>query len=91
MSELMTGTVRVKVRYFAGAGAAAKVDEEVVEVSDSAQVSDVLDVVGQQRGADLVRVIAASSVLVDGVPDRERGRAVRDGLQIDVLPPFAGG
>ena len=91
MSELVVGTVRVTVRYFAGAGAAAKVDEELVEVPDGSLVGGVLERVGAQRGPELTRVIAASSVLVDGVQDRDRSHPVRDGLTIDVLPPFAGG
>ncbi len=91
MSELVTGTVRVKIRYFAGAGAAAKVDEEHVDVAEGSPVSGVLEQVGAHHGPDLTRVIAASSVLVDGVQDRQRSQPVRDGLTIDVLPPFAGG
>lgn len=91
MSEVTTATVHVTVRYFAGAGAAARVEQEVVEVAADALVRDVLDDAGARRGADLVRVIAASSVLVDGVQDRERSLPVRDGLTVDVLPPFAGG
>ena len=82
--------MQVRVRYFAGAAAAAGVDGEDVEVLPEARLSDLATVIGRRHGAELTRVLAACSFLLDevaGSPDR----ALREGAQIDVLPPFAGG
>lgn len=83
--------VTVLLRYFAGAGAAAGVDEERVPAAASATTGDVVADACARRGPDLARVAAACSVLVDGVPDRHRTRPLADGATVDLLPPFAGG
>lgn len=81
----------VRVRYFAGARAAAGVAEEDVEVGDPASVADVLTLVRQRRGDELDRVLAACSFLLDGVAVRDRDTTVANRAELDVLPPFAGG
>jgi molybdopterin synthase sulfur carrier subunit len=85
-----TGNVNVTVRYFAGARAAAGVTEESVTVPGPATVASLIDVLVGQHGGALARVLAASTFLVDEVAGGAE-RALRDGAQIDVLPPFAGG
>lgn len=81
----------IKVRYFAGAQAAAGTAGEQLELAGERSVGDVITELGTRRGAPLQRVLAASSFLVDGVAVRDRGAAIADGAQLDVLPPFAGG
>ncbi|RKT52309.1 MoaD/ThiS family protein [Saccharothrix australiensis] len=83
--------VRLTVRYFAGARAAAGVADEDVELPGAPTVAQVLDAVRARHGDGLARVLAACSFLVDGVAVRDHGVAVPSGAQVDVLPPFAGG
>ncbi|GAA4889390.1 MoaD/ThiS family protein [Saccharopolyspora cebuensis] len=88
-------TVAVRVRYFAGARAAAGVAEETVRVAPGpgcpATAADVIQAVLERHGEALAKVVAACSFLLDGVAVRDRGVAVPDGSALDVLPPFAGG
>lgn len=87
--------VRVRVRYFAGARAAAGVTEETVRIASEgfpgAGVDAVLDAILALHGAALARVLPACSFLLDGVAVRDRSTEVTEGAQFDVLPPFAGG
>jgi len=80
----------VVVRYFAGARAAAGVDEEPVEVPASATVETLAAALADRHGPALARVLAASTFLVDEVPGG-RDRSLADARAVDVLPPFAGG
>jgi molybdopterin converting factor small subunit len=87
----MTDDGTVLLRYFAGAGAASGVAEERVAVPPGSTTADVVAGACARHGADLARVAAACSVLVDGAVDRHRTRAVVPGATVDLLPPFAGG
>lgn len=82
--------VKVKVRYFAGARAAAGTPEESVTLPWQATVAGLIDVLVDRHGTQLARVLAASTFLVDEVAGGPE-RSLRDGAQVDVLPPFAGG
>ncbi len=77
----------VTLRYWAAAGHAAGVDEELL--GPAATVGDALVLAVSARPA-LADVLPACSVLVDGrvVPPEQ---AVGAGTIIEVLPPFAGG
>ena len=80
----------VTVRYWAGARAAAGVDQDVLdELAEGARVGDVLAVLTSARPA-LGAVVAVSTVLLDG---RVVGveATVPGGAVLEVLPPFAGG
>jgi molybdopterin converting factor small subunit len=79
--------VKVTVRYFAGARAAAGVAEETLAASTLGDV--VTELTG--RGEPLSRVLTACSYLVDGLAARDHDLPLRDGATVDVLPPFAGG
>lgn len=88
------GAALVRVRYFAGARAAAGVPEERVRVTASdtgPTAADVVDAVVAAHDERLAQVVAASSFLLDGVAVRDRSVEVTDGCEFDVLPPFAGG
>ena len=78
------------VRYFAGAAAAAGVDEETVDVDGSMTLAELCAQLGRRHPA-LEAVLAASSLLVDEVPVADRSRTLGPARRIDVLPPFAGG
>ncbi|WP_199441154.1 MoaD/ThiS family protein [Umezawaea beigongshangensis] len=82
---------RVTVRYFAGARAAAGVQDESVELPGEPTVADALSAVRDRHGDALARVLTASSFLLDGVAVRDRSAPVPPGALLDVLPPFAGG
>lgn len=81
----------VEVRYFAGAKAAAGSGEETVTVQAGSTISDLIATLSSRHGATLERVFTAASFLVDGVAVRDKSALVTDGIQLDVLPPFAGG
>lgn len=81
----------VRVRYFAGARAAAGVDEETVELPPRATVGDLVADLAARHGDGLTRVLTACSFLLDGVAVRDRTTGLPDGSGVDVLPPFAGG
>lgn len=90
MAELLQ-TVTIQVRYFAGAKAAAGVAEETLTVQAGSTISDVLATLSTRHGETLERVLTAASYLVDGVAVRDKSNLVTDRIQLDVLPPFAGG
>jgi molybdopterin converting factor small subunit len=76
----------VTVRYWAGARAAAGVDGELLA---GATVGDVL-AAAVEAHPELERVVAVSTFLLEGRAS-ERSAPVREGLTLEVLPPFAGG
>lgn len=98
-SEQAEAAVTVKVRYFAGARAAAGIAEETVRVAREGgreggrevTADDVIRAVLSRHEGRLESVVAACSFLLDGVAVRDRATGVREGSELDVLPPFAGG
>jgi molybdopterin converting factor small subunit len=83
--------VVLTIRYFAGAKAAAGVGDEQLSLPPESTVDDVLKLVRDRHGDRLARVLTASSLLLDGVAVRDTAMPVGGGLELDVLPPFAGG
>ncbi|WP_018682556.1 MoaD/ThiS family protein [Actinokineospora enzanensis] len=84
-------SAEVTVRYFAGARAAAGVREEKVSLPVETTVGDAVAALGERHGEALTRVLRSASFLVDGVAVRDRALRLADGVELDVLPPFAGG
>jgi sulfur-carrier protein len=79
----------LRVRYFAGARAAAGgVREESV---DATSLDNLLTVLTARHGERLAVVLKAASFLVDGLACHDRQAALPAGATVDVLPPFAGG
>lgn len=76
----------VTVRYWAGARAAAGVDEEKLQAASVHELVAGLS----QRSSRLASVLALSSLLVDGRVVRTDA-PLTDGQTLEVLPPFAGG
>jgi len=83
--------MRVTVRYFAAARAAAGVESESVDVPPGATVDILLKTVRASHGDALGRVLDRCSFLLDEIAVRDRDVPLHDGAQVDVLPPFAGG
>ena len=81
----------MRVRYFAGARAAAGTSEETVQLPADARMRDLIGELGARHGDALTRVLTACSFLLDGVAVRDAGIPLPDGSGVDVLPPFAGG
>lgn len=82
---------RGTLRFWAAAKAAAGVAEEEY---DAATLADALAAARSAHGAELVRVIARSTFVVDGDPVGGRAHdsvVLTDGGTVEVLPPFAGG
>ena len=82
--------MQLLVRYFAGASAAAGLEEELVDLPDGATVDALAGLLAERHGGRLATVLASSSFLVDEVPGG-RERALGGARAVDVLPPFAGG
>jgi sulfur-carrier protein len=89
-SAQATPTVRVTVRYFAAARAAAGTETETAAVTPGTTVAALVETLSQ-RSAELAQVLRRCSFLCDGVAVRDEGLNLSDGQIIDVLPPFAGG
>ncbi|MCV7172876.1 MoaD/ThiS family protein [Mycobacterium manitobense] len=85
-----TTTVRVTVRYFAAARAASGVEEEPLELAAGTTVAALTGILGA-RDAELARVLARCSYLVDGIAVRDQTIGLQNAQTVDVLPPFAGG
>ncbi|KUI35112.1 MoaD/ThiS family protein [Mycobacterium sp. GA-2829] len=85
-----TTTVRVAVRYFAAARAAAGVESENLTLPAGTTVQDLVDELAS-RSPELSRVLARCSYLCDGVAVRDTGIGLSNAQTLDVLPPFAGG
>lgn len=78
-------SAQVTVRYWAGARRAAGRDSEQLSAGN---LSDLLSQLGSRPA--LTDVIAASSVLVDGIANPS-DNPLPEGAVVDILPPFAGG
>jgi sulfur-carrier protein len=84
----------VRVRYFAGARAAAGVAEEDVRLDGAATVATVLAAVRGTHGPELDRVLGGCSFLLNGVAVHDHETPLPEAdkwAEIDILPPFAGG
>jgi sulfur-carrier protein len=82
----------VTLRYWAAARTAAGMPEQVVDADTLAAA--LASVTGAEANAELRRVLARSSFLVDGIrvgPAAAESLRLADGAVIEVLPPFAGG
>lgn len=89
----MSDEIRVTVRYFAAARAAAGAESETVTVRPGATVAELVDGLAG-RDTRLATVLSRCSYLCDGIAVRDdpaTSRPLRFGNTIDVLPPFAGG
>ncbi len=85
--------LRVTVRYFAAARAAAGIESETVTVHPGVTLAEVVHGLAQ-RNSHLSTVLTRCSYLCDGVAVGAQAAAIRPveyGQTIDVLPPFAGG
>ncbi|PWR07630.1 molybdopterin synthase sulfur carrier subunit [Micromonospora acroterricola] len=81
--------MRLTVRYFAGARAAAGRAEEVTAAGRS--LDDLTVELAQRHGDRLAAVLRVASFLVNGVTCHDRQAPLPGGATIDILPPFAGG
>ncbi|HEY4454066.1 MAG TPA: MoaD/ThiS family protein [Pseudonocardiaceae bacterium] len=84
-------TTTIRVRYFAGARAAAGVSEEDITLPELPSVEDVLDALRDRHGHSFAKVLTGCSFLLDEIAVRDRAVTVADQADLDVLPPFAGG
>jgi|SRR6516165_2217680 molybdopterin converting factor small subunit len=82
--------LRVTVRYFGAARAAAAAESETLTVEQGTSIAELASRLAE-RHERLAAVLARCSYLCDGVAVRDAAAVVRTGQTIDVLPPFAGG
>ncbi|MCB0950647.1 MAG: MoaD/ThiS family protein [Mycobacterium sp.] len=83
--------LRLTVRFFAAARAAAGTETQTIDLPAGATLADLLDKLVETRGTGLATVLARCSYLCDGIAVRDREMTLVDAQTIDVLPPFAGG
>jgi molybdopterin synthase sulfur carrier subunit len=83
--------VTVSLHYWAGARAAAGVAEELIEAQSVAQAIQIAR--RQRSNPRFDRVIKASSILIDGraAHQEDLEQQLSEAVQVEVLPPFAGG
>jgi sulfur-carrier protein len=86
----VSNRVRVIVRYFAAARAAAGAESEALTVEPDTTLTDLVEKLSD-RDMNLATVLRRCSYLCDGVAVRDPSIPLRTGHIIDVLPPFAGG
>jgi molybdopterin synthase sulfur carrier subunit len=89
VSDLST-RVRISIRYFGAARAAAGVEAETRTVAADTSVADLANQLGAQNPR-LAAILARCSYLCDGIAVRDARGRLQAGQTIDVLPPFAGG
>jgi molybdopterin synthase sulfur carrier subunit len=82
--------VKITVRYFAAARAAAGFEDEIIGVAPGTTVRALVQSLGE-RDPDLAKVLDRCSYLCDGIAVRDLGLTLTDAQTLDVLPPFAGG
>lgn len=82
--------VKVTVRYFAAARAAAGFDDEIIGITPGTTVGALVGSLSD-RDAELAKVLRRCSYLCDGIAVRDLGMTLSDAQTVDVLPPFAGG
>lgn len=83
-------TVRVTVRYFAAAAAAAGIDTETLDIAAGTSVAELVEQLGA-RNEELARVLKRCSYLCDEIAVRDMAKKFSTPQTVDVLPPFAGG
>ncbi len=82
--------VRVTVRFFAAARAAAGTEHDSIDLPPGATVAELVETL-RETGPELAKVLARCSYLRDGVAVRDMATELGDSQTVDVLPPFAGG
>ena len=82
--------VKVTVRYFAAARAAAGFDDEIIGVAPGTTIAALIKRLGE-RDPELAKVLSRCSYLCDEIAVRDFGVTLSDAQTVDVLPPFAGG
>jgi sulfur-carrier protein len=85
-----TTTVRVSIRYFAAARAAAGAEVETVCLQSGTTLAELVDQLSV-RNEDMARVLKRCSFLCDGIAVRDTRTTLHAEQTVDVLPPFAGG
>ncbi|MFT3943936.1 MAG: MoaD/ThiS family protein [Ancrocorticia sp.] len=90
MADVVMQTVRM--RYFAAVAEAAGVREESVSIASGSTAEQLRALLVDVHGPEFARVLGVSALLAEG--KRLDGAVVvpqTEGIQVDVLPPFAGG
>jgi molybdopterin converting factor small subunit len=82
--------VKVTVRYFAAARAAAGFEDEIIGIAPGTTVRALVQGLGE-RDPELAKVLSRCSYLCDGIAVRDLELTLCDDQTVDVLPPFAGG
>ena len=77
--------MKVTIRYYAGARAAAGLEEEAVDAAEGITVAELSALLAARHGSGLARVLGVSSFLVDEVATGPE-RLVPAGATLDVLP-----
>lgn len=90
MSSATPSATRVCLHYWAGARAAAGVEQESYQATT---IAEALAAAAASRDARFAKILAGSTLLVDGraLHPADRDQLLEADVTIEVLPPFAGG
>lgn len=90
MGDQMRNEFACQVRYFAGAAAAAGVEEESVRLVPPVTVAELKQRLVRNHPG-LETVLPVCSLLIDAVVSTRDDAELTSPTMVDVLPPFAGG
>ncbi|MFW0785458.1 MoaD/ThiS family protein [Gordonia sp. CPCC 206044] len=82
--------MRITIRFFAAARAAAGTETSIVDVTDDITLGGLESVLGADN-PELARVLERCSYLRDSIAVCDRLAPLGSCATLDVLPPFAGG
>lgn len=92
--DLVSGTARVTLRYWAAARAAAGTDSDTLDVSGPVPLADLVARAKSAHDDRFARVLSCCSMMVGDRPvttDDPASVLVHPGATVEFLPPFAGG
>ncbi len=82
----------VRLRYFAAVAEAAGTAEESVALPTESTAQVLREQLSTAHSEEFARILGVSALLVDGARvENEDVLPQTEGIQVDVLPPFAGG
>ncbi|MFP7696387.1 MoaD/ThiS family protein [Trueperella sp. LYQ143] len=84
--------MKIQLRYFAAVAAAAEREVETIEFPTAVRVSELMaEIMRRHPSERMAHVLDISSFLVDGSYAEREAELSGEVVNVDILPPFAGG